>query len=229
MRLLRGLVLLLGVVLALPAVYLLAALLLGLVPVNADFKPSSVGVAVFVRTNGVHAELVLPAHASSIDWTQDHPPTHMRGLAQPLDWVAFGWGDRDFFATTPTWADLRPRTALVALSGVGEGAMHVEYIASPHAYAGRELRLSAEQYARLADFVRDSFRRDAAGKPQRLELPGYFATDAFYAAVPNYVFWFTCNDWVRRGLTVAGVRAPRWSPFDAAIFHQLDRIQSTAR
>jgi uncharacterized protein (TIGR02117 family) len=223
-RVLRGLAVILVGTVALPVAYVTAAVVLGVVPVNAGFRPASDGVAVYVRTNGVHAEFVLPTRAEGIDWSTDLPAGDMRNLASPLGWVAFGWGDAGFFASTPTWADLRLRTALVALSGTGHGAMHVEYIDSPGRYAGREIRLSRAQYARLVEFVRTSFDRDAKGRPRRLQAAGYFDTDAFYAAVPRYTPWFTSNDWVRRGLSVAGVRAPVWSPFDRALFYQLERI-----
>ena len=91
----------------------------------------------------------------------------------------------------------------------------------PASLAGREVRLSPEQYARLVAYVRDSFARTADGRPIRLGAPGYFDTDAFYAAKPRYTFWMTSNEWVRRGLTVAGVRTPVWAPFDSALFFQL--------
>ena len=48
------------VVLAAPAAYLLAALLLGVLAVNTDFRPDPAGIPVWVRTNGVHAEFVMP-------------------------------------------------------------------------------------------------------------------------------------------------------------------------
>ena len=38
---------------------------------------------------------------------------------------------------------------------------------------------------------------------------------------PRYTFWMTSNEWVRRGLTAAGVRTPVWAPFDSALFFQL--------
>ena len=85
-------------------------------------------------------------------------------MPAPLPWIAFGWGDAQFFATTPTWSDLRFGIALAALSGTGEGAMHVEYLARPQAYAGRELRLTADQHARLVGYIRGSFQRDADGR-----------------------------------------------------------------
>ena len=117
----------------------------------------------------------------------------------------------------------------MALTGLGPGAMHVEYIESPRAYKAREVKVSPEQYARLVAFIRASFERDAGGRPHRLNLPGYFSSDAFYAASDRYKFWFTCNDWVRKALTEAGVRAPLWAPFDTALFYQLQKINITAR
>jgi uncharacterized protein (TIGR02117 family) len=99
--------------------------------------------------------------------------------------------------------------------------MHVEYLARPGAYPGRELRLTADQHARLVEYIHGSFQRDANGRPRRLPAPGYFAAAAFYAAGPRYSLWVTSNEWVRRGLQTAGVRVPLWAPFDAAIFFQL--------
>ena len=217
----RALAALLGLAVVLPAAYLLLALVLALVPLNAGFRPSADGIPVYVRTNGIHAELVLSTRSADVDWSADHPASDMRALAAPMQWIAFGWGDAAFFASTPTWSDLRPGTAFVALTGLGEGAMHVEYIADPASYAGRELRLSPAQHARLVEYVRDSFARTADGRPIRLAAPGYFETDAFYAARPRYTFWMTSNEWVRRGLTAAGVRTPAWAPFDSALFFQL--------
>ncbi|HVG04833.1 MAG TPA: TIGR02117 family protein [Burkholderiaceae bacterium] len=206
------------------ATYVTAAIALGAFPVNAAFTETPDGVPIYLRTNGVHAELILPTRAGSIDWSIDHPPAHMRSLSEPLKWVAFGWGDRGFFASTPTWADLRPTTALKALSGIGPGAMHVEYIESPRMYKAREVKINAEQYARLVAFIRASFERDAAGRPHRTSLPGYFSTDAFYDSSVGYKFWFTCNEWVRKALSDAGVRTAAWAPFDTALFYQLEKI-----
>ncbi|GAB4467574.1 MAG: TIGR02117 family protein [Burkholderiaceae bacterium] len=209
---------------AAPASYLLLAVALGAWPVNRGFVEASDGVAIYVRTNGVHAEIVVPTRAQGVDWSIDHPPQHVRRLDAPLPWIAFGWGDRDVYLNTPSWRDLRLRTALVALSGLGRGAMHVEYVDHPEAYAARRVRIGPAQYRRLVDYLRASFRRDDAGRPIRIAAPGYFDTDAFYEAVPVYALWFTCNEWARRGLAEAGVRTAAWAPFDTAIFWQLRAI-----
>jgi len=211
-----------------PLAYVLLALVLGLIPVNREFSmpvPQADGVVMYVRTNGVHAELVLPAR-EPYDWSREFPLlalvdyTKLRSLLG-FNWIAFGWGDRAFYLETPTWRDLRPRTALNALSGRGNGAMHVEYVARPQDYQAVRVALDEEQYARLVAYVRAGFARDTQGRAMRIDHPGYFATDAFFEGTGHYTPWLTSNEWVRRGLADAGIRTALWSPFDVALFWHL--------
>jgi uncharacterized protein (TIGR02117 family) len=214
-----------------PLVYLLLALLLGALPVNRDFRPvppAEGGITIWLRTNGIHAELVLPA-AAPYDWRAELPPAEVvapaRLAAPPLDWIAFGWGDRAFFMQTPTWADLRPGTALSALFGLGPAAMHVEYLARPRDYDVQRIDLGPAQYRRLVAALRDGFARDAAGRPIRIDVPGYFDTDRFYEGTGHYSARLTCNEWIRRALAAAGVRTAAWAPFDRPLLRQLRQVQ----
>jgi uncharacterized protein (TIGR02117 family) len=220
-RLLRAAGFALAAVLLSIALYAVAALVLGVLPRNAGFVETPDGIPVFVRTNGVHADIVVPSRTAGIDWTSEFPARHMPALADPTEWIAFGWGDRGFMLTTPTWADLRPVTALVAISGFGQGVMHIEYVDSPRAYNARTVRISRSQYEQLAEAIRASFVRGPDGGVRRVDAPGYFGTDAFYEAVPTYTFWYTCNEWTRRTLASAGIRTATWAPFDTAILAQL--------
>ncbi len=203
----------LAIVLAPPLIYLPLALVLSAIPVNRDVPPPENGIEIFLRSNGVHVEIVVPAKSAAIDWSADFPASDMRALAQPLAWISFGWGDRDFFLTTPTWRDLRAATAFSALAGLGSGALHVEYLDDPRRYRSRAIRIDEMQLRGLIDYLRATARRDASGRPIRIDAPGYFDADAFYEAVPVYTFWFTCNEWVRRGLAQAGIRTVFWAPF----------------
>jgi uncharacterized protein (TIGR02117 family) len=211
-----------------PLAYLLLALVLGLLPVNRDWAstpPEAGGITVWLRSNGVHAELVLPAVAP-YDWRAELPPAEVvdaaRLVADPaLEWIAFGWGDRAFFIGTRTWADLRASTAISALLGLGPAAMYVEYLGRPQDYSARRIDLSAAQYGRLVAGLRAGFARDAGGRPVRIDDPGYFETDAFYEGTGRYTAWLTCNEWIRRVLADAGVRTAAWAPFDVALFWQL--------
>lgn len=227
-RLRRTLAGLLAVLLAAPAAYLLAALALGLLPVNPQWRsvPHADGaVLVWLRTNGVHADLVLPAR-SPHDFTQEFAPDVVIDRArapapEAFEWIAFGWGDREFFIRTRTWRDLRPATAASALLGLGPAAMHVEYLARPQDYRAQRIDLSAGQYLRLVEGLRGGFARDGVGRPRRIDEPGYFDTDAFYEATGRYTLRLTCNEWIRRLLAGAGVRTAAWSPFEAALFWHL--------
>jgi uncharacterized protein (TIGR02117 family) len=224
----RRLLIVVTAVLLPPLAYLLLAVLLGLLPVNRDFRPTppeAGGVTVFLRTNGVHAELVLPA-AAPYDWRTELPPREVVDAARlasppPLDWIAFGWGDRDFFIRTRTWNDLRAGTAVSALLGLGAAAMYVEYLARPLDYRVQRIDLSAGQYGALVGQLRAGFALDGNGRPLRIDDPGYFDTDAFYEGTGRYSFWLTCNEWIRRVLAAAGVRTAVWAPFDAALFWHL--------
>ncbi len=213
---------------ALPVLYVLLALVLGLIPVNRDFVPTPSddgGVTIYLRTNGVHADLVLPA-AAPVDWRHILPLDRVVVLAQvaapdALQWVAFGWGDRAFYVQTRTWADLRAGTAADALLGLGTTAMHVEYLARPRDYRVQRIDLSPEQYEAMVAALQAGFMRDAGGELRRIDAPGYFATDVFFEGTGRYTLWLTCNEWIRRVLAAAGVRTAVWSPFDTAMFWHL--------
>lgn len=222
------------VLLAAPAAYLGAAVLLGLLAVNPDWRPTPElegGVPVWLRTNGVHADLVFPAQGSREavhDFTREFPRAALVDLAReasilPFDWIAFGWGDRGFYLNTPTWADLDAAISWRALTAQGPSAMHVEYLRRPESYDVRLLWLREDEYATLVAYVRAGFSRDSRGDPIRIDHPGYFTTDAFFEGVGSYSAVLTSNEWVRRGLAQAGVRTARWAPFDHALLWQAGR------
>ena len=56
-------------VVALPLLYFLAALFLGLVPANVAFRQASEGgVVIYVRSNGIHTDIVMPKVNAEADW-----------------------------------------------------------------------------------------------------------------------------------------------------------------
>lgn len=194
--------------LAIPALYLAAALLGGLILVNRHWVEPERGVTIYLADNGVHADLVLPVAAQGLDW--DRFVDRGDALAAPPDarWIAFGMGEREVYLNTPTWADLKARTAVRALTR-GERIMHVEWVRDP-TYSAREIRVTPEQYRRLFAAIRAGFRDN------RAELvPGrhYGDSDAFYLGYGTASAVDTCNQWIASRLRVAGVKAPLWSPF----------------
>lgn len=208
------------------ALYVGTAFVLGRVPVNESWRSTPGGHVVYVLSNGVHADIVLPAVVGERDLRDDYPLASGERWA---DWVAFGWGDRGFYLETPTWADLRASTALRATFLPTPTLMHVSHYYGELQESERCVRLEVgdAELAALLAWCEHSFRRDAAGRPLRLEgagyppREGYLPYNEFFEATGSYHLFYTCNDWVARGLASAGIRAPLWSPFDGAILRQV--------
>jgi uncharacterized protein (TIGR02117 family) len=233
-RLLRAV---LGLLLAFAAcigAYLAAAFVLGRAAVNADWRPTPGGRAVYLDSNGVHVDLVLPALIDGRDLREDYPLEHPDRDAQ---WISFGWGDRGFFLDAAEWQNLTLGTALRATLLPTPTLMHVDYdrwAPLPDEDCVR-VEVSEVELARLLAWVDAGFARDEAGRPIRIEGAGYrrssggppdgaFADNAFFEARGSYHLFRTCNEWTRQGLEQAGIRAPIWSPFDEPILRQLRGI-----
>ena len=197
--------------LAVPLLYVAAALLGSLIPVNASWREPDRGTTIYLADNGVHADLILPVRAAGLDWAPLVPRSDMAEARPDMKWIAFGAGERRVYLDTPTWADMRLRTLWAATTG-GERVIHAEYTSDP-GYAAREIRLSPEQYRRLWAAIRAEFRLDERGRPVRIEHPGYGPRDAFYSGIGRASAVSTCNVWVAGRLRLAGVKTPLWSPF----------------
>lgn len=196
---------------------MLAALAGALIPRNVGCEEPAQGVLVFVRTNGVHADVVLPARAAGVDWYDLLPPEHVRNPALAGGWVGIGWGQREFYLETERWADLTARNAVRALLG-GGALMHVGHLPQPSASAlHRPLRISPDAYRRMAEAVARSFERDLQGRPVPLVGEGYADNDVFYEARGTYHAFRTSNQWTADMLAHAGVRVGIWTPFEQSI------------
>ena len=197
--------------LAIPGLYLLAAVIGSLIPVNRGWTEPAEGITLYIADNGVHADLIMPVDSAGLDWARLVPRSDMQSPPPGAKWIAFGAGERHVYLDTPTWSDLTLRTAWAGVAG-GERVIHVDYVADP-TYSARELRVTPEQYRRLWTAVRASFALDSAGRPTRIDHPGYGPADAFYVGIGRASAIDTCNQWLASRLRLAGVKAPLWSPF----------------
>jgi uncharacterized protein (TIGR02117 family) len=214
----------LAIVVALPVVYFVAALILGLVPANVGWQEPERGVEIFVRTNGVHTWIVVPKINAIMDWRPYAPGEHVKDPRYGnADHVAFGYGNREFYLNTPTWGDLSPRTAALALFGSGPTLLHVEHDHQPRPDQDtRPLTITPDQYRRLAAYIRARFRLDGNGETMPLIGRGYNRWDVFYEAQGGYSFVMTCNEWTGRALRHAGIRTGLWTPLSQNIMWRLD-------
>jgi uncharacterized protein (TIGR02117 family) len=197
--------------LAVPALYLLAALVGSLVPVNRGWTEPADGTTIYIADNGVHADIVMPIEAQGLDWRPLIPPRDFAAVDPNARWIAFGSGEKRVYLDTPTWWDITPRTIWAPMAG-GDRVMHVEYVPSPY-YAVRQIRLRPEEYRRLWAAIRADFALGPGGRPQLIDHPGYGRADGFYRATGKANAVRTCNAVVANWLRIAGVETSLWPPF----------------
>ncbi|WP_201980102.1 TIGR02117 family protein [Hymenobacter rubidus] len=209
---------------ALIALYFVAALVLSRIPVAKATPDAPTDVTVYLHTNGVHTDIVLPIRNSQIDWSQSLPIANIPSQDSTMRYIAFGWGDKGFYLDTPTWADLKFSTAFVAAFWLGSAAMHTTYFHSmtpgPNTIP---LQLSRAEYAQLIAYIQRSFALNAAGQVQHIQGHSYGRDDAFYEAHRVYSFLYTCNTWTNNALKASGQKACLWTPSDKGIFHLYGR------
>ncbi|HUE79729.1 MAG TPA: TIGR02117 family protein [Sphingomicrobium sp.] len=194
-----------------PALYLAAALLGSLIPVNRGWEEPDQGITIYLADNGIHADIIMPVVAQGLDWDPLVPKRHFAAAPPNARWVAFGSGEERVYLETPRWRDIEPKTIWSALTG-GKRVMHVEWVRDP-GYAAREIRLRPHEYRRLWASIRADFALGPEGRPRLIDAPGYGCCDAFYWATGKASAIRTCNSWAANRLRLAGVKTSLWPPF----------------
>jgi uncharacterized protein (TIGR02117 family) len=219
-KLFRQLLILVGFLLGVVFLYVILALLLPLIPINAKKTTDPKVVELYILTNGVHTDLVLPVRTSQIDWSQKLPFKNTKGQKTDFRYIAFGWGDKGFYLDTPTWSQLKFSTAFKAAFWLSDSAMHCTYYKQmKEGNDCKKMMLTEQQYQDLIQFIDSRFDKDAAGHYILVPTNAVYGDDdAFYDAKGSYNFTYTCNTWANDGLKVAGQKAALWTATDFGIF-----------
>ena len=201
--------------------YAIAAWLLPLIGVNTDFREAEMGVPVFVRSNGVHTDIVLPLRGSAKDWSVYLPFANTASRDSAFTHVAFGWGDKGFYLETKEWADLKASTALKAAFGLSGSAMHVTFCQRPALDERcRSVLVYPSALGRLTAAIATGFAVGGDGMPLWIADRHYEQNDAFYEGTGRYGLFFTCNTWANSVLKDAGLPAALWTATDMGILRQ---------
>lgn len=203
------------------ALYALAALVLSRIPVAGEAQADA-SVDIYILSNGVHTDIVVPVANTVHDWRGDVPYTNTTGRDSRAHWLAMGWGDKGFYLETPTWGDLTARVACRAAFGLGRSAMHATFHRSLAEGAQcKRITMDIVHYQHLCAFLAAGFERDAAGRTAVIHThANYGSTDAFYEGIGRYSLLHTCNTWANNALKAGGLKACAWTPFDTGIFRQ---------
>lgn len=202
-------------------IYFICVVGLSYIGVNTDFKNCEKDfVTVYVLSNGVHTDLVVPIKNDIKDWTQMLHPSETKSGDTLVNYAAFGWGDKGFYLETPTWADLKFKTAFKAMFFLSTTAMHVTFYKQLAENAScKKICISRKSYTKLVNYINDSFETKD-NIPELIKGAGYADHDLFYDAKGTYSLFFTCNSWTNNGLKAANLRACLWTLFDKGILYQ---------
>lgn len=199
---------------AIVALYFLAAFLLPYWRVGGSAEKGD--IAVYLVSNGVHSDVVVPWRNADFDWSSVFDPGDARIRIEP-QYVAVGWGSQEFYLEARDWDQLTPKVAWQAISGTGHSALHVTYLARAPQPDERVVRhlIAAENYRELVAFIQSAQANEGRAVP--IPAEPYSDYDAFYQASGRYHLFYTCNTWTGDALQATGLRGPIWTVFAAPL------------
>jgi uncharacterized protein (TIGR02117 family) len=180
---------------------------------NCEFK-------VYVSGGAMHVNLIVPVQTPAFDWRNQ---LDLQGMT-PQAYLQFGWGDRIFYAETPSWQEVSLTSALRALFGwQNASALFVKVYATVPKIPDEELkclRLDRADYLKLMQFLQTSFATDARGGKITIKR-SQDNQSSFYAATGYYSILKTCNSWTAEALDTANVNTPLWTGLAPAVMLHL--------
>jgi len=201
--------------LLIPVTYIIVSLILTAITIDREIENPTADNTIYLSTNGVHLDIVIPkTHIDSL---------LLSGIKQsPTDnYLAFGWGDENFYINTPTWGDLTFKNAFSALFLNSSTLMHV----TRHRYKRSdwvEIKITTSELRKLNTYILSTFKTNESGNKILLENKGYSSSDDFYRAKGSYSCLKTCNSWVNSGFKESGLKSCLWTPFDFGLLNKYD-------
>ncbi|MUU77364.1 DUF2459 domain-containing protein [Winogradskyella endarachnes] len=189
-----------------PIGYFIISLIFTYITIDRKYNANN-DVSIYLSTNGVHLDVIIPKEKLSNQI--------LVGVKYNTSdkYLAFGWGDENFYINTPSWSDLTFSNAFSALFLKSSTLMHVtRYKSLGNNWI--EIKISEFELKKLNIFLQSSFQTNEIGNKLILKNKGYSSNDDFYKALGSYSCFNTCNSWVNRGFKNSGLKSCLWTPFD---------------
>lgn len=201
--------------LLIPLTYFLVALILTTITIDRKAKDKTPNQTIYLSTNGIHLDIVIPKE--NID------SSLLKNLVHQShdEYLAFGWGDENFYLNTPTWSDLSFKTAFKATFLKSSTLVHV----TRHRYEKNdwiEIKITESELKRLNAYILNTFTLTKDGKKRLVENSGYTSQDDFYKANGSYSLFKTSNSWVNTGFKKSGLKSCLWTPFDFGLMDKYE-------
>ena len=106
--------------------YAFSAFLLSRITIEKESNTSE-DIQIFIKTNGVHTDIVVPIKSELYDWRKELKFENTISKDSNFNYVAMGWGDKGFYLETPEWKDLKASVAFKAAFGLSTSAIHTTF------------------------------------------------------------------------------------------------------
>lgn len=189
-------------------VYLGANVVGGLVPGRTADLVAGDDVQIGLLYGPIHVDFLLPATPQTRLTLQFARNGGVQVDDAGVGYFIVGWGAREFYTTTPGWADMSVRATVRAITG-DASVLRIDVTPPNIALdAVPQISLSQAQYTALLAQITAT----VGPYPLGLEVPGHSPTSGFVEARGRFHILATCNTWVGRSLRAAGVPMGVWTP-----------------
>ena len=199
------------------ALYFAAVFLMPKITFSGDSDDQS--IMCYLNSNGSHVDLVMPIQTAHYNWLDKLNLEHIEYSDSTFNWVAFGWGDKNFYLNTPTWGDLTFSTAFKAAFWLGSGAIHVTYyqdLSSSDRCV--PFYISPTQCNQMYRFILNDFVVDTNQTPVFIDTEmNYGPRDCFYESNKKYSIFHTCNTWVNDALKYVNTKHCLWTALEFGV------------
>jgi len=206
--------------------YLLLAIIGTLIPINRKFIAPTNGIDLYLSTNGMHINFILPCKNMVFDWSKIIDAKNFDLPFNATTFLSFGWGDKAIYLDIVEWKELTLKMGLATLflptPTIVQVTAHQQLPIDKLSI--KKTCISEQQYQQLCQFILASFVVDPAQNVQLIPEAGYTPNDNFYQANGKYHAFYTCNTWVNHALRKIGVRTTLWTTVDRGVLYQFDKI-----
>jgi len=172
---------------------------------------------ILVLSNPIHTDIAIPIEPESLAALPFLAEAGLPVAHPHARWLLIGWGAREFYTQTPSFAEMQPGPTFKALT-LDAATMHVDVIGDLTADAPFvvPVDITPEGYAGLLQAMSESFtRRDG----QVIPIEGYAlgTADRFFEGEGFFTAVLGCNTWSARMLRSAGLRTGIWNPLPLSL------------
>ena len=209
---------LIALLLALPVLYLLASVLLPLVPGPGPDLSGPLARQIGLLQGPIHTDILFPLTPETrppraVAETAGDPLTH-----PDAQWLLLGWGSAAFYTTAGTYADITTGAVLTAATG-DDSVIRLDVLGPlPPLENLRFLHLSEAQFQALLNQTTAALASEI-----KLNHPGLTGTDAFFPAHGHFSLFRTCNVWLGETLRASGIPFGLWTPANWSVTLSLNR------